>query len=95
VNQTTPAPARERVPLNEKLALTIPEASALANVCRSVVYQAVSSGALRARKRGRSTLILQNDLREWVDTFPVFAPSPANNPNAGKRREVVAAEAAA
>jgi excisionase family DNA binding protein len=90
VNQTTPAPARERVPLNEKLALTIPEASALANVCRSVVYQAVSSGALRARKRGRSTLILQNDLREWVDTFPAFSPAPTNNPH-GRPRATAAA----
>jgi excisionase family DNA binding protein len=79
---------RQEAALTEKLALTIPEASELSNVCRSNVYLAVQSGALRARKLGRSTLILQEDLRSWVASFPDYSPSPDNS----RQRRLQAAE---
>jgi excisionase family DNA binding protein len=77
-----------KTPLTEKLALTIPEASDLAGVSRSAIYEAVSSGALRARKLGRATLILQADLRSWVETFADYSPSPQRNV---RQRRLVAA----
>jgi excisionase family DNA binding protein len=65
----------EKLPLTEKLVLTIPEACELSGVCRSNIYVAISSGELRARKRGRSTLVLRTDLNNWIESLPVFTPS--------------------
>ncbi|MET4752555.1 helix-turn-helix domain-containing protein [Bradyrhizobium sp. RT11b] len=65
------------VPLTEKLALNIREVTALTGVCRTELYDAIAAGALRARKRGASTLVLQADLRAWLDGLPAIAPSAA------------------
>jgi hypothetical protein len=59
-------------------------------VCRSIIYQAVTSRELRAKKRGRSTLILPNDLRDWINSFPDFTPYQNNNPH-GRPRAAAAA----
>ncbi|WP_369721167.1 helix-turn-helix domain-containing protein [Bradyrhizobium sp. LLZ17] len=53
---------------------TIPETCTRAKVGRTVVYEAIRSGALRAVKRGRRTLILDEDLRQWVHSFPPLEP---------------------
>jgi excisionase family DNA binding protein len=59
----------------EQLALTVAEVCIVARVGKTVLYQAISSGALRARKRGRRTLLLPDDLREWVDHLPPLETS--------------------
>jgi excisionase family DNA binding protein len=88
-----------RVALSEKFALSILEACELANCGRSQLYEAVQSGALQARKRGRSTLILPADLRAWVDSLPAFTPFaiPANSgrrQRLGRNAKAAIAEAA-
>jgi excisionase family DNA binding protein len=62
----------------EQLALTVAEACAAARVGKTVLYQAIASGELIARKRGRRTLVLPADLRDWITRLPTFDSRPAN-----------------
>ena len=54
--------------------LTILEAKARAGVGRSLIYEEIKSGRLRARKLGRRTLILAADLSAWLNNLPVVRP---------------------
>jgi excisionase family DNA binding protein len=56
--------------MTEPLALTIQQAALAAAASRTTVYAALKAGHLRAVKRGRRTLILQADLRSWLDRLP-------------------------
>jgi excisionase family DNA binding protein len=52
------------------LAYSVPEAGQIANAGRTSIYEAINSGELRAVKRGRRTLILDEDLRQWLQSLP-------------------------
>ncbi len=56
----------------EKMAYSIREAVEAGAGSRTVVYGAIKSGALKARKRGRSTVILAPDLAEYLQGLPDF-----------------------
>src|SRR5689334_7693292 len=57
---------------------TIPEACSLTHTGRTSLYAAIRAGALRAVKRGRRTLVRDDDLRRWVMSLPaVQTPAPA------------------
>ena len=58
--------------MNSPLAYTIAEACASARAGRTAIYDAIREGALIARKRGRKTLILPDDLRRWVEGHPAI-----------------------
>ena len=60
--------------MNTSLAYSIAEACAVARAGRTSVYQAIAAGELVARKRGRKTVILFDDLRRWLDSLPVISP---------------------
>ena len=56
------------------IALKVSEACSVARVGRTCLYDAMKTGELRALKRGKSTLILADDLRRWLESLPTFIP---------------------
>jgi excisionase family DNA binding protein len=62
---------------NPKLAANFQTVYSVADVCRIVtcgkttVYAAINARALKARKIGRRTIILDEDLRAWLNSLPL------------------------
>jgi hypothetical protein len=67
---TTPLPAAK-----DKIAFTIKEAVRASGLSRSMLYVAIGDGALRARKCGARTVILETDLRRFLRSLPQLAKS--------------------
>lgn len=55
---------------SEQIALTIAEAAQAARVSRSEIYRAFQRGDLRAKKQGRRTLILRDELVRYLSALP-------------------------
>ena len=55
-----------------KLAYTIAEAVDEGAGSRTVVYEAINAGKLKAKKRGKRTIILAADLTQYLESLPVF-----------------------
>jgi len=60
--------------MNSPLAYSIAEARSVARAGRTALYEAIRSGALRAVKRGRRTLVLADDLRRYLESLPAIEP---------------------
>jgi excisionase family DNA binding protein len=60
--------------MDTPLAYSIAEACSAACAGRTVLYEAIRSGALRAVKRGRRTIVLADDLRHYLENLPVVVP---------------------
>lgn len=54
----------------DPIALTVGEAVAASRTSRTAIYAALKRGELQARKRGKRTLILADDLRHWLESLP-------------------------
>ena len=55
-----------------KLAYSIAEAVEAGAGGRTAIYEAIKSGALKARKRGKRTVILAPDLAQYLENLPDF-----------------------
>jgi hypothetical protein len=49
---------------------TTHEAARISGICRSLLYREIAAGRLIARKQGRRTIILDDDLRAFLASLP-------------------------
>ena len=61
-----------KVPLSERISVSPDEASALTGIGLTSIREAISSGGLKAKKHGRRTIILPDDLRVWLKKASVI-----------------------
>ena len=54
--------------------LSIFEACFIAGLGRTKIYSAIADGGLRARKYGKRTIILRDDLRQFLAALPIVTP---------------------
>jgi excisionase family DNA binding protein len=70
---------KKDVRLAERLSLSPEEASALTGIGLTSIREAAASGALDARKHGRRTIIMRDDLIRWVRALPRIGKQPDAN----------------
>ncbi|MGV7030676.1 helix-turn-helix domain-containing protein [Methylobacterium symbioticum] len=58
--------------MNTVLSYSVAEAVGASGVGRSFLYEQIKSGRLKARKLGRRTLILAEDLQSWLAALPTI-----------------------
>lgn len=56
----------------DKLAYHVDEAVEAGAGSRSEIYEALRAGTLCAKKRGRRTIILRDELARYLDTLPDY-----------------------
>ncbi|MER9169508.1 helix-turn-helix domain-containing protein [Mesorhizobium australicum] len=56
---------------NQKFGLTIDEAVDCSGIGRTKIFEAIKHGKLTARKAGRRTIILSEELAEFLKALPV------------------------
>jgi excisionase family DNA binding protein len=61
-------PEKPRPP--PKLAYSIKEAASVASVGRTSIYLAIRRGELRSLRKGSRRIILDRDLRRWLEGLP-------------------------
>jgi hypothetical protein len=62
--------ARKAKPAAPNLAYTIKEAVGATGLGRTSLYLAIRRGELRVVKKGARTIILDRDLRRWLEALP-------------------------
>ncbi len=62
------------------LAYSVAQASKLAGVGRSHLYEEIKAGRLPVRKAGRRTLVLASDLSAWLAELPAARSRGSNQP---------------
>jgi hypothetical protein len=62
---------KTRFPDESALAHTVENAARAATCGRTSIYEVINSRALTARKIGRRTIILDEDLRRWLAALPM------------------------
>lgn len=62
-----------RKPEQIKLAYSVSEAAEIANICRTIIYRMINEGKLKARKIGRRTVILHDDLVDFLNRLEKYS----------------------
>jgi excisionase family DNA binding protein len=62
--------------MESSLAYSIAEACSRSGIGRTAIYDMINDGQLTARKRGRRTLILADDLRRCLELLPPVKAKP-------------------
>jgi excisionase family DNA binding protein len=62
--------------MSSPILIPINEASALIGKCRRGVYQLIATEQIRAVKSGRSTLVVYESLKRYVDGLPAAKIKP-------------------
>lgn len=57
----------------QHIANSIDEASSISGIGRTKLYQAINSGALKARKFGKRTIILRDDLEAFLSNLAEYS----------------------
>lgn len=67
-----------------KLAYTIQELAEKGGGSRTTIYEAINNGTLKAKKRGKSTIILAAVAEMYLENLPDYEPRPihADGPGA-------------
>ena len=60
----------ENTPNLQREGLSVADACTIAGIGRTKIYEAISSGALKARKFGKRRLILRSDLHAFLAALP-------------------------
>lgn len=58
------------IPAPSPVARSIEDTASRVGCGRTTIYGAIKSGSLTARKIGRRTVILDEDLRRWLSSLP-------------------------
>ena len=58
------------IPVQDKLALSVPEAMAISGIGRTLIYDEINAGRLIAKKAQKRTLIRRSDLEVWLKDLP-------------------------
>jgi excisionase family DNA binding protein len=66
-----------KVPLAQRLSMSPEEASALTGIGLTSIREAIKKECLKAKKHGRRTIVLSDDLKGWLKALP----------NAGRQTE--------
>ena len=74
--------ATSQLSAGDRFAYPIAEIPTLSGIGRTSIYGAISDGKLRAVKHGRRTLVLAEDLKQWLAELPAMNPKPKNKPTA-------------
>jgi excisionase family DNA binding protein len=56
--------------MDNRKSFTIPEVIRDTGTSRTTIYEEIKAGRLKARKLGRRTLILADDLQNWLAALP-------------------------
>jgi hypothetical protein len=62
--------------MSSPILIPINEASALIGKCRRGVYQLIATEQIKAVKSGRSTLVVYESLKRYVDNLPAAKIKP-------------------
>ena len=56
-----------------QLSLSIEEAATITGIGKTKLYEVINSGALRARKLGKRTIILKTDIEEFLGNLESYS----------------------